>query len=82
MPGSGSAGAAGVHEVRVTLRWVRREAAEKNTSVSKLIGRMLEDEMRRTDEYWKAYEHWKKIKPVPGVDASKRAKREEIYDRH
>lgn len=63
------------------LRWARRQAAEKNTSVSKLIGRMLEDEMRRTDEYWKAYERWKKIKPIPGVDASKRLKRDEIYDR-
>ena len=64
------------------LRWARRQAAEKNTSVSKLIGRMLEEEMRRTDSYWKAYERWKKIKPVPGFDASKRLKRDEIYDRH
>jgi len=63
------------------LRWARRRAAEKNTSVSKLIGRMLEDEMRRTDEYWKAYERWKKIKPIPGFDASKRLKRDEPYDR-
>ena len=63
------------------LRWARRQAAEKNTSVSKLIGRMLEEEMRRTDEYWKAYERWKKIKPIPGFDASKRLKRDEIYDR-
>jgi hypothetical protein len=64
-----------------TLRWARRQAAEKSTSVSKLIGRMLEDEMRRTDEYWKAYERLKKIKPIPGVDASKRLKRDEVYDR-
>jgi hypothetical protein len=63
------------------LRWARRQAAEKNTSVSKLIGRMLEDEMRRTDEYWKAYERLKKIKPIPGVDASKRLNRDEVYDR-
>ena len=35
-------------------RWARREAAEENTSVSKLVGRMLEDQMRRTDEYWAA----------------------------
>ena len=64
-----------------TLQWARRKAAEKNTSVSKLIGRMLEDEMRRTDEYWKAYERLKKIKPIPGFDASKRGTRDEIYDR-
>ena len=59
------------------LRWARRQAAEKNTSVSKLLGRMIEDEMRRTDEYWKAYERLKKIKPIPGVDASRRAMRDE-----
>jgi hypothetical protein len=63
------------------LRWARRQAAEKNTSVSKLLGHMIEDEMRRTDEYWKAYERWKKIKPIRGFDASKRAKRDELYDR-
>jgi len=63
-------------------RWARKQAAEKNTSVSKLVGRMLEDEMRRTDAYWQAYERVKKIKPIKGVDASKRLKREELYDRH
>jgi hypothetical protein len=35
-------------------RWARKKAAEENTSVSKLVGRMLEDQMRRTDEYWAA----------------------------
>ena len=44
-------------------RWARRKAAEENTSVSNLVGRMLEDQMRRTDEYWAAYEKWKKIRP-------------------
>ena len=60
-------------------RWARRQAAEQNTSVSKLVGRMLEDEMRRTDDYWKAYETIKKIKPIKGLDASKRLKRDELY---
>jgi len=63
------------------LRWARREAAEKETSVSKLVGQMLEREMRRTDSYWKAYERWKKMKPTPGVDASKRGTREEWHER-
>ena len=62
-------------------RWARRKAAEENTSVSKLVGRMLEDQMRMTDEYWKAYETWKKIGPSKGFDASKRLKRNELYDR-
>src|ERR1035438_8303111 len=50
------------------LRWARKQAAEKNTSVSKLVGRMLEDKMRQTDEYWAAYEKWKSLKglSIPG----------------
>ncbi|MBZ5724142.1 MAG: CopG family transcriptional regulator [Acidobacteriia bacterium] len=61
--------------------WARKKAAEENTSVSKLVGRMLEDQMRLTDDYWRAYEKWKKIKPIKGFDASKRLKREELYGR-
>jgi len=61
-------------------RWAPKKAADENTSVSKLVGRMLEDQMRCTDEYWKAYERWKKIKPIPGFDASKRMSRQELYD--
>jgi len=49
------------------LRWARHEAAEKGTSVSKLVGQMLEREMRQTDAYWKAFDHWKQIKPIRGL---------------
>jgi len=62
-------------------RWARKAAAEDNTSVSKLVGRMLEEEMRRRDEYWEAYGRMKKIEPIEGFDASKRLKREDLYDR-
>ena len=62
-------------------RWARRKAADENTSVSKLVGRMLEDQMRQTDEYWAAYEKWKKIKPIPGLDAAHRLTREEANAR-
>ena len=62
-------------------RWARRQAAERNTSVSKFVGQLIEEKMRHTDDYWKAYERFKKIKPIPGFDASKRAKRDELYDR-
>src|ERR1022692_1157401 len=64
------------------LRWARKQAAEKNTSVSKLVGRMLEDKMRQTDEYWAAYEKWKRIKPlsIPGL-AANRLTREEANER-
>jgi hypothetical protein len=62
------------------LRWARKEAAEKNTSVSKLVGKMLEDKMRQTDEYWAAYERMKRIKPIPGL-AANRLSREEANER-
>jgi hypothetical protein len=62
-------------------RWARRKAAEENTSVSKLVGKMLEEQMRRKDEYWAAYENWKKLKPIPGLDAAHRLTREEANER-
>ena len=61
--------------------WVRRKAAAENTSVSKLVGRMLEDQMRTTDEYWQAHERWKKIGPIKDFDASQHVKRDQLYDR-
>jgi hypothetical protein len=62
------------------IRWARRKAAEENTSVSKLVGRMLEDKMRQTDEYWAAYERLKQIAPIPGLAAG-RLSREEANER-
>jgi len=62
-------------------KWARKQAAEENTSVSKLVGRMLEEKMRQTDEYWAAFERLKRIKPVPGFDASKRMTREQAHER-
>jgi hypothetical protein len=61
--------------------WARRKAADENTSVSKLVGRMLENQMRMTDDYRKAYARLKRIKPIPGFDASKRLPREQLYGR-
>ena len=58
-------------------RWVRRKAADENTSASKLVGRILEDQMRQTDEYRRAFLRWKKIGTIPGIDAAKRLSREE-----
>jgi predicted CopG family antitoxin len=62
------------------LRWARKKADDENTSVSRLIGRMLEDKVRQTDEYWAAYEKLKRIKPIPGLAAS-RLTREEANER-
>jgi hypothetical protein len=53
-------------------------------SVSKLIGRLLEREMRASDSYWRAFEEWKKRDRnlgVGGIDASKRFARDEAHER-
>lgn len=65
------------------LQWARRKATDENTSVSKLIGCLLEKEMRGA--YWQAYEEWKKLPDDFGaskpIDASKRMTREEAHER-
>ncbi len=61
-------------------RWARRKAAEENTSVSSLVGQMLEKEMRMGDEYRRAYRRWKKIPSMP-LDAARRLSREEAHAR-
>lgn len=62
--------------------WARCKAAEENTSVSKLVGRMLVEQMRKADEYRKAHERWRKLaKPVKGLDATHRISREEAHKR-
>ena len=61
--------------------WARRKAAEENTSVSKLVGKMIEDQMRLGDEYWRAYERWKSISDLPGLDAKNRLSREAANER-
>ena len=48
---------------------------------TRLVGRILEDQMRRTDEYWAACEKFKRIKPIPGIDAAHRLTREEAHER-
>ena len=62
-------------------KWARLKAAEENTSVSRLVGRMLEREMRMSGEYWQAFERWKQIKPIPGVAAEPRLSREQLHER-
>jgi hypothetical protein len=61
--------------------WARRQAAERNISVSRLVGSMIEDQMRQSDEYWKAFKSWKSLKPVRGADGARRARRDEVHER-
>jgi hypothetical protein len=64
-----------------TALWARRKAAEENTSVSRLVGDLLERQMRLTDEYWQAFEHWKTNRPLARDGAAERLNREEIHER-
>lgn len=72
--------------VTVTLsgevaRWLRQKAAAESTSVSRLVSRMLENQMRLGDEYWHAYERWKMIGSIAGIDAGARLSREDAHQR-
>jgi hypothetical protein len=60
--------------------WARRKAAEENTSVSKLVGRMLKSQMRMSDDYDRAQRQWKKIGGLP-IAAANRLSREEAHER-
>jgi len=61
--------------------WARREAAQRNSSVSRLVGEMLERQMRLSDEYWRAFEHWKSNRPLASGSAAERMSREELHER-
>jgi hypothetical protein len=74
-----------LRNVTITLseeaaRWARKKAAEESTSVSRLVGHMLEDQMRLSDEYWRAYRKWKRIKTLD-LDAAGRLSRDEAHAR-
>ena len=40
------------------LEWVRVEAAKRNTSVSRLVGAMLQEKMQLADAYQRALHDW------------------------
>ena len=45
--------------------WARMEAARRNTSVSRLVGEMLAEKMRRDDAYERAMREALEFKPIP-----------------
>ncbi|MBI2690289.1 MAG: CopG family transcriptional regulator [Acidobacteria bacterium] len=61
--------------------WARKKAADENTSVSRLVGRMIEDQMRLGDAYWQAYERWKKLPASGEKSAKNRLSRSESHER-
>lgn len=60
--------------------WARKKAAEENTSVARLVGRMLEAQMRQSDDYQEAYHRWQSLKPMD-IDAEHRLSREDAHAR-
>ena len=62
--------------------WARLEAARRNTSVSRLVGEMLQTHMHEEREYDEAMRRWFAVKPVKlGKPAGRYLGREELYDR-
>ena len=60
--------------------WARMEAARRNTSVSRLIGEMLAEKMRRDDAYERAMREALQFKSF-GASDGRYPSREELYDR-
>jgi hypothetical protein len=71
--------------VTVTLkedvaRWVRIEAAQRDSSVSRLISEMLEEKMEQQDSYERAMRRALARKPFLSTDGIYLS-REEVHDR-
>ncbi len=60
--------------------WARIQAAKKDMSVSRLVGRLIEEQMKREDEYARAMEESMARKPF-GKSTGKLLSREEVHDR-
>ena len=59
--------------------WARMEAARRNTSVSRLIGEMLAEKMRRDDAYERAMQEWLARDVSYRSDGTPYPKRETLY---
>jgi plasmid stability protein len=63
-------------------RWARIRAAERNTSVSRLLGELLKEKMREEEDYRLAMEQYLGQEPRTLKKAGVRyPRREELYDR-
>lgn len=76
-----------MRNVTITLeeevaRWIRLEAAKRETSVSRLVGEMLREHMRSEDAYEVARRQFFAVEPRPlRHDDSPLPSREELHDR-
>jgi hypothetical protein len=65
-----------------TAKWVRVHAAEKNMSVSRLVGEVLSERMRSRIEYQRAMRRYLAKPPFDfSGEPEKYPSREELYDR-
>lgn len=63
------------------LRWARIQAARGDTSVSRLIGDMLERRMQAEETYGRAMRRFLARKPVPLKESGGYPSRQELHDR-
>jgi hypothetical protein len=76
-----------MRNVTITLdeevaRWIRVEAAKRETSVSRMVGEMLQEKMRSEDAYETARRQFFAVEPRPlRQEASPLPSREELHDR-
>ena len=59
--------------------WARMEAARRNTSVSRLVGEMLAEKMRRDDAYERAMQEWLQRDLSFSSDGAPYPKRKDLY---
>ena len=65
-----------------TARWARIRAAEQNTSVSRLVGEMLRDQMRDDEAYRLAMQEYLGLEPKMLKRAETRyPRRDDLHER-
>jgi hypothetical protein len=65
-----------------TAAWARKQAAERNTSLSRLVGELLENSMRQSREYQRAMRQFLSRGPVRlKKRGQKYPSREDLHDR-
>ena len=65
-----------------TAAWIRVHAAEQNKSVSRVVGEILQEQMKSRREYWRAMQGYLSKPPFDlAGEPEKYPTREEIHDR-
>jgi hypothetical protein len=54
---------------------------KENTPVTRLAREMLDHQVRLSQEYWQAFDHWKSNHPLAAAGAAERLGREEVHER-